>query len=84
MSVSKVGKFALKVTAIPEQHMIEKFSTHAFGQHAVDDVLANVDAERVRDDARNPWADESWIPQPGAYAVEVKRRGSGTAWMPPR
>ena len=29
LSVSKVGKFALKITAIPEQHMIEKFSTHA-------------------------------------------------------
>ena len=29
LPVSKVRKFAFKVTAVPEQHMIEKFSTHA-------------------------------------------------------
>ena len=34
-----------------------------FGQHAVDDVLVDVDAERVRDDARNSWTVESWVPR---------------------
>ena len=32
-----------------------------FRQHAVDDVLVDVDAERLRDDARNPWTAEPRI-----------------------
>src|SRR6266849_6520105 len=29
-----------------------------FRQHAVNDVLVDIDSERVRDDARNPWTAE--------------------------
>jgi len=32
-----------------------------FGEHAVHDVLVDVDAERVRDDAGNPWTAEARI-----------------------
>ena len=35
--------------------------TIAFRQHAVHDVLVDVDPERLRDDARNPRAPESRI-----------------------
>jgi len=32
-----------------------------FGQHAVHDILVDIDAERVRDDARDPWTAEPRI-----------------------
>jgi hypothetical protein len=35
--------------------------TIAFRQHAIDKVLVDIDAERVRDDARNPWTTEPRI-----------------------
>jgi hypothetical protein len=40
-----------------------RHGTIVFRQHAVHDVLIDVDAERVRDDARNSWTAESWIPR---------------------